>query len=166
MNNSKKRFILSYFKHNGHFPKNIASSIRTELKLLKNTIKDKYLYFEILYLVFTHETNLIDRIQKNQKKCTVGILYKFDLEHSQLIQNKLSDLFHNYFDFQIINHNFFVPFDAKLYKCDYYLTNLSIIDDPNCIITDIYPAEHDLEQLISIFKNNTPNLLFDYLNNL
>lgn len=166
LNNEKKRFVLAYFKRDGHFPEHIALTLRKELKLLKNTIKDEHLFFELLYLMLTHESKLIDQIQKNQIKPTVGILYTFDLEHSQLIQIKLSELFHNFLDFQVVGYDFFAPFDDTLFNCDYYLTNLLIINNPNCIITDIYPTEHDIEQLISTFKKNTPNLLFDYLNNL
>lgn len=163
LNNEKKRFVLSYFNRYGHFSEQRSLALKKELQLLKNTLKNDNLYFELLYLILTHETKLVDTIKKNQLKTTVGLIYTLDIEHSKMIQTMLNELFQGELDFKLIDYNFFDPFDDTRYECHFYLTNLPIINNPKVILTDVYPSERELGQLVRTFKQNTTNQLLNYL---
>lgn len=154
LNNEKERFVIEFFQRNGCFSQEASHVIEKGLKNLKNKINNRYLYFEILYILLTHEQRLINIFINRQEKKKVAVLYTYDKEHSHMVARRLGEIFAHYLEFIVVEVIDLFSIENVLKRYDFCITNLSTIHHANCIVTDIFPNDGDIEYLDQLFRKS------------
>lgn len=154
LNNEKERFVIEFFLRNGCFSQRDSKFIELSLRKLNDRINDPYLYFEILYILLTHEKKLLHLFVNQQEKKSVAVLYTYDKEHSYLVAERLSEIFSHYLKFEVIEELTGSALEESCEDFDFCITNLPIIQHSNCIVTDIFPNDGDIEYLDLLFRKS------------
>lgn len=154
LNNEKERFVVEFFQRNSCFSQETAKVIELGLKKLKNEIQNHYLYFELLYILLTHEKRLTHLLINRQEEKKVAVLYTYDKEHSHLVASRLGEIFEHYLEFIVIEELDPPSLEEVLKEYDFCITNLSTINQEQVIVTDIFPNDGDIEYLDRVFRKS------------
>ncbi|EPH95602.1 M protein trans-acting positive regulator [Enterococcus faecalis 13-SD-W-01] len=154
LNHAKKRFVFEFFKQNGSFSSLISQQLKKELTVFRGVLRDDDLFFDLLYLMLTHDPVLTNLIIKNQQKKTVGILYTFDEEHSNMLAKRFEHIFEDYLTFEVIDFHTSESVEEKLDNYDFCLTNFPTLNKKNCIVSDIFPTDKDIQYLNHLFQQS------------
>jgi hypothetical protein len=154
LNHAKKRFVFGFFKQNGSFSPLVSQQLKKELTVFRGVLRDDDLFFDLLYLMLTHDPVLTNLIIKNQQKKTVGLLYTFDEEHSKMLAKRFEHIFEDYLTFEVIDFHTTESVEEKLDSYDFCLTNFPTLNKKNCIVSDIFPTDKDIQQLNHLFQQS------------
>lgn len=110
-----------------HDYSNFYQFIKSEINLdpyikKKNWSQDAINVF--FYMLITHWPDLANEIEKNLEIFSVGLFFSSDIEHTQMIHDQLSYLFHNRLHFSIINVLTLNDLKKKAKNYDIILTDL------------------------------------------
>lgn len=154
LDHAKKRFVFGFFKQNGSFSPLVSQQIKKELIVFRGVLRDDDLFFDLLYLMLTHDPVLTNLMIKNQQKKTVGILYTFDEEHSKMLAKRFEHIFEDYMTFEVIDFHPSESVEEKLENYDFCLTNFPTLNKKNCIVSDIFPTDKDIQHLNHLFQQS------------